>query len=207
MKIKTEKSKIVSRNYKLQVTSYGLRNNYESRSMNYGLRKGFTLIELLIVVAIIAILASAIFLALNPLKRFQDSRDADRARDVTTILEAVKLDQIDNGGSYHDDVSNLSAGSVYMIVDGSSMTAGCDDNNTYCDTNVTNDTSCANLTFLKTESYFKELPISPAGNVTWDDGNSSGEKGTGYTISRSTDNVITVRACESENTTEISTSG
>jgi prepilin-type N-terminal cleavage/methylation domain-containing protein len=169
--------------------------------------KGFTLIELLIVVAIIAILASVIFVALNPLQRFQDTRDADRIRDVTTILEAVKIDQIDNGGSYQTTISSLSAGSVYLIVDGSSMVASCDDNNTYCDTNISSDSSCVNLSFLKTEGYLGEIPISPAGEVVWDDGDTSGEKGTGYTLSRSTDNVITVRACESENTTEISTSG
>ncbi|EKD47532.1 MAG: hypothetical protein ACD_66C00019G0006, partial [uncultured bacterium] len=41
-------------------------------------KKGFTLIELLIVIAIIAILAAAIFVALDPVTRFQEARDARR---------------------------------------------------------------------------------------------------------------------------------
>jgi prepilin-type N-terminal cleavage/methylation domain-containing protein len=168
---------------------------------------GFTLIELLIVVAIIAILASVVFVALNPLQRFQDSRDADRNRDILSIFEAVKVDQIDGGGYYHTNISSLSAGSVYMIVDGTAMTSGCDDNNLNCDTAVSSDSSCADLSFLRTEGYFGSIPVSSEGIVEWDDGNINGEEGTGYTISRSTDNIITIRACESENSTEISTSG
>jgi prepilin-type N-terminal cleavage/methylation domain-containing protein len=180
------------------------------KNLNIKSGAGFTLIELLIVIAIIAILASVIFVVLNPLQRFQDTRDADRNRDVLTILEAIKVDQIDGGGYYHTNISSLTAGNVYMVVDGSSMTLGCDDNNTYCDTDVSDDTSCLDLSFLKDEGYLGSIPISPAsntGNVAWDDGDLSGEEGTGYTVSRSSENVITVRACESENSTEISTSG
>jgi prepilin-type N-terminal cleavage/methylation domain-containing protein len=168
--------------------------------------KGFTLIELLIVIAIIAIIAAVVFVALDPLTRFRDARDSNRASDVNELLSAIKIDQVDNNGSYLTAITNMTAGSVYMVVNGSSMTAGCDDNNASCDTNVTSDTTCVNLAGLITEGYLASIPISPAGAVTWDDGNASGEEGTGYTLQRDATGILHVRACESENTTEISVS-
>ena len=158
---------------------------------------GFTLIELLIVVSIIAILASVVFVALNPLKRFQDTRDARRSADANAILSAIKVDQVDNGGSYLTAIGNLTAGSVYMI---GTATSGCDDQNTYIDTDVTNDTACLDLTGLVTEGYLGSVPISPNGSGTWTAAIS------GYTITRASTGIITIRAAESENTTEISVS-
>lgn len=158
---------------------------------------GFTLIELLIVIAIIAILAAAVFVAVDPLKRFQDSRDSRRAADVNAILSAVKIDQVDNKGSYIAAVSGLTAGNVYMI---GTAVSGCDDQNTSCDTAVTSDTSCVTLAGLVTEGYMGSVPISPNGAGTWTAAT------TGYTISRASTGILTVRACESENTDEISAS-
>jgi prepilin-type N-terminal cleavage/methylation domain-containing protein len=180
--------------------------SHRSRCPNLKKREGFTLIELLIVIAVIAIIAGVVFVALDPLTRFQDARDSKRVGDITELLNAIKVDQVDNEGAYLTAITNMTAGSVYMIVDGASMTAGCDDNNTNCDTNVTSDTTCVNLAGLVTEGYLGSVPISPTGSVTWDDGDTAGEEGTGYTLSRASTGIITVRACESENTTEISTS-
>ena len=168
--------------------------------------KGFTLIELLIVIAIIAILVAVVFVALDPATRFKDARDSVRANDTAELLSAIKIDQVDNGGSYLTSVAALTAGNVYMIVNGAAMVAGCDDNNLSCDTTVTADGSCADLSGLVTEGYIASLPVSPAGSITWDDGSGVADEGTGYTISISSTGVATVRACESENTTEISAS-
>lgn len=159
-------------------------------------RQGFTLIELLIVIAIIAILAAVIFVALDPLKRFRDSRDAVRKEDVRNITDAIKIDQIDNGGYYHDNIEDLVAGRVYMINDGSAVN-GCDNQNNYCLTDVPYDNYCVDLSFLETEGYLGELPISPPGETSWD------EELTGYTLERDSNDIITVRACEAENTSEI----
>ena len=168
------------------------------------MRKGFTLIELLIVIAIIAILAAVVFVALDPLTRFRDARDSTRWTDISAVLDAVKVDQVDNGGAYVAAVTAMNAGEVYMVVDGALMVAGCDDNNASCDTNVTDDDNCVNLAALVTEGYLGDVPVSPAGAVTWDTGAAAGNEGTGYTAQRDATGVVTVRACESENTTEIS---
>ena len=157
--------------------------------------KAFTLIELLIVIAIIAIIAAVVFVALNPLQRFQDSRDSRRAADSEAILSAIKLDQVDNGGSYLSAISAMTAGDVYMIGTDSSAC------NTYtCDTPVTGAASCVNLTGLVTNGKVGSVPISPKGATTWTAGH------TGYTLSRASTGIVTVRSCESENTTEISAS-
>ncbi len=158
--------------------------------------KGFTLFELLIVISIIAIIASVVFVALDPLTRFQNSRDAVRWQDIHAILDAVKLDQIDNGGAYLSEVAGAGADSVYMITDGV-VIAGCSGGNGYCDTNVNGDNYCLDLSDLITEGYLADIPVSPQGDGNWSDSL------TGYTLERNANGIITVRACESESSTEI----
>ena len=165
-------------------------------------KKGFTLIELLVVIAIIGILVAVVFVALDPATRFAQARDAVRQNDVQEVLSAIKLNQVDNDGDYLASIAAMTAGSVYMVVDGA-MALGCDDNNASCDTDVTSDTTCVTLAGF-VDQYLNDVPISPSGAVTWDDGSANGEEGTGYTIERDAQGVIRVRACESEDTTEIS---
>ncbi len=165
-------------------------------------QQGFTLVELLVVIAIIGILVAVVFVALDPATRFQQARDAVRQNDVQEILSAIKLNQVDGSGTYLASVAGMTAGSIYMIVDGA-MVTGCDDNNASCDTAVTGDATCVNLAGL-VDQYLDDVPVSPAGAVTWDAGAADGNEGTGYTLERDADGVIRVRSCESENTTEIS---
>ncbi len=161
-------------------------------------KRGFTLIELLIVIAIIAILASVIFVALDPLTRFKDSRDSARWQNVSAIATAIKVDQIDNGGSYLTTITNMTSGTVYMISDGGNG-SGCDNNNTYCNVNVSSDGACVDLSGLVVQGYIGAVPIAPEGDpdVTWD------SDVTGYTLERESSGIIHVRACENENSNEI----
>jgi len=162
--------------------------------------KGFTLIELLIVIAIISILAAVVFVVLNPLKRFRAARDASRWSDVSGLLSAIKVDQVDNGGNYLTSINNMSDDTPYMIVDGD-MDTGCDD--AICDITVGGDTNCVDLSGLVDEGYLGEVPISPSGNVTWDQGALDGDTGTGYVITKNATGILEVQACESEDTNNI----
>ena len=153
---------------------------------------GFTLIELLIVIAIIAIIAAVVFVALDPLTRLRDARDSNRWTDITAIASAIKIDQVDNGGSYLSEITALATSTVYMIGTG----YGCDNMNPYCDLNVTN--TCVDLTGLVTEGYLGEVPVSPSGVADWH------ASSTGYTLEISTtSSSVIIRACESENSDEI----
>lgn len=59
---------------------------------------GFTLIELLVVIGIIAILAAIVIVSINPAKRFQDARNAQRQANVESILNALQQRIVDNKG-------------------------------------------------------------------------------------------------------------
>ncbi|MEK7585057.1 MAG: prepilin-type N-terminal cleavage/methylation domain-containing protein [Patescibacteria group bacterium] len=166
-------------------------------------KKGFTLIELLIVIAIIAILAGVVFVSLNPLKRFEDARNAARWTDVTALLSAIKVDQVDNGGQYLDgpagfSVADLAAGQTFMITNDPTTVpgSGC---NTSCSV-VTDADNCVSLdnntVGLVSEGYLARIPVSPPGLVTWDTGSLADK--TGYYISRSGLGAITIGACDAE---------
>ncbi len=55
------------------------------------LTKGFTLVELLVVIAILAILATVLYLTLNPLEVSRRGRDAARLSDLASLRGAINL--------------------------------------------------------------------------------------------------------------------
>jgi len=154
------------------------------------MRKGFTLIELLIVIGIIAVLAGVAFVALDPLQRFQEARDATRWSDVTAVLNAAKVDQVDNGGAYLAAITALTAGSNYTI--GTCATGG----DSGC-TAVTTQAACADLTGLATEGYVSAIPQDPSGGTA---------AKTDYYITKSATGAITIGACDPEGGSAISVS-
>ena len=167
-------------------------------------RQGFTLIELLIVIAVIAIIAAVVFVALDPLTRFRDARDSSRWSDISAILSASKLYQVDNNGSFLDAIDNMVDDQWHMIVDGD-MDLGCDDQDatTGTDCDIGADTYCVDLAGLVTAGYLGDVPISPEGVVAWDDGSEDTEEGTGYALFHDTSTgALTVMACEAEGTTD-----
>mgnify|MGYP001618610153 CR=1 FL=1 len=79
------------------------------------LKKGFTLIELIIVIAIIAILAAAIFVAVDPARRFHEARNSRRWNDVQTLLSAIKENQTDAKGVLYSTIASLANNEFALI--------------------------------------------------------------------------------------------
>ena len=161
--------------------------------------KGFTLIELLIVIAVMAILATVVFVALNPMARFQDSRNARRWTDVNSILQAIKLLQVDAKGGYPQNVQNKPASDTAYYQIGNSDT-GCA--LTCTASGITTEDSCVSLTggLVSAEAingvtvpggYLSAVPIDP--NAT----GATADR-TGYFFKRATNGVITIGACTPE---------
>lgn len=152
--------------------------------------RGFTLIELLIVIAVIAIIAAGVFVALDPAQRFQEARNSQRWSDVNAVLNAVKTDQVDNGGTYVASVAALTNGNYYII---GTDAAGCDSG---C-TAQTTQAACVDLTALVTEGYLGSVPTDPSGGTA---------AKTDYYMMKAASDIIEVGACDPEAAAVISAS-
>lgn len=78
---------------------FSLRNIYRSiLGRNYSPKSsfGFTLVELLVIIAIIGVLASSLFFALNPGAQFAKARDTQRKNDLEQIGNALNAYYNDN---------------------------------------------------------------------------------------------------------------
>jgi len=148
---------------------------------------GFTLIELLVVIAIIAALSVIVFVALNPAQRLKDSRDARRTSDVDTILTAIHESIVDNKGTLP---AGLTAGMVETQL-GTSATA-CTVSTAGCAASAS---ACVDLT-TPLAKYLKTIPVDPNGTAAK----------TNYSVSVDTNGIVTVKACGTEGTTNISSS-
>ncbi|TSC75293.1 MAG: Uncharacterized protein G01um101430_500 [Parcubacteria group bacterium Gr01-1014_30] len=62
--------------------------------------KGFTLIELLIVIGILVVLVAASLIAINPFRQFAQANDANRQAGITSLINAVYQNVIDNRGAF-----------------------------------------------------------------------------------------------------------
>jgi prepilin-type N-terminal cleavage/methylation domain-containing protein len=154
-----------------------------------GKKRGFTLIELLLVVTIISLLAVAVFVALNPAKRLQDTKNARRTSDVDTILSAIHQSIVDTKGRLPTGLSlGMAERQIGTGVAGCAIaTGGCA---------VVGDASCVNLV-TPLAAYLKAMPIDPDGGPTYT------ADLTGYSVEVDTNGIVTVKACGSEGTAEI----
>jgi prepilin-type N-terminal cleavage/methylation domain-containing protein len=116
---------------------------------------GFTLIELLIVIAVMAILTSIVFVVLNPLARFQDSRNARRRTDVESILNAIKLYETDNDGQMLSDMETMTEGVAYGLGDSGDCQLSC------AAPVLTSEGSCIDIGYLVGLGYLPEIPFDP----------------------------------------------
>ncbi|MDF1497347.1 MAG: type II secretion system protein [Patescibacteria group bacterium] len=71
--------------------------------MKHTFKSGFTLIELLIVIALIAVLAGAVIIALNPARQFQQARNSERWSHVSVLSNAIQQNMAENRGTWTCD--------------------------------------------------------------------------------------------------------
>ncbi len=63
-------------------------------------KNSFTLIELLIVIGILAILMGTVIVAINPFRQFAQARNSQRWAHISSILDAVYQNIVDNNGTF-----------------------------------------------------------------------------------------------------------
>jgi prepilin-type N-terminal cleavage/methylation domain-containing protein len=147
--------------------------------------RGFTLIEILIVIAVIAIIAGVVLVALNPLQRFQDSRNSRRWSDINTIMSALKMYQLDNGGAYPASVQAITPDTAYVIGNGNGCGIGCEN------PTVAPSADCVDLSALVTGGKLGAMPYDP---------NMEGASAdlTGYYLIQNANGSLTIGACAEE---------
>lgn len=138
-------------------------------------KKGFTLIEILVVVALIAILATITFIAINPAKNFRDTRNAQRSSAVNEILNAVTQYTSEQGNSVGD------FGAIEACDDGTD--------------NIGSGAGNINLSTLLVDEFIVEIPADPSGGSDED---------TGYDICLTAGNRVQISAPSAEGGATIS---
>ena len=146
------------------------------------MQRGFTLIEILLVMGIIAILAAAVIVGINPVRQFSQAKNTQRWSNINAILNSVHQYAVDNIGTLPSNIPT-------------SSTCATTATNEICKTGGT----CTGLVDLSVltndEIYLISMPTDPQG-VTTD--------GAGYHIAKSTNGRVTVCAPDAELGTNIS---
>jgi len=132
------------------------------------MQKGFTLVELLVVIALIAVLAVAVVLTLNPAELLKQGRDSTRISDLANINSALSL--------YLVDVASPSMGtSTYCYAHASSGNACTSGRFSGTLTAATSASQAVNgqgwipvnLSLISSGSPLPRYPIDPTNNATY----------------------------------------
>ncbi len=172
-------------------------------------KKGFTLIELLIVIGIIGFLAAAILVAVDPVKRIQDSRNSQRWSEVQAILDAILKKQVDARALYNGESGAPIINDSYQVIVNAVGTTNCGAPATRPGCNktlATGTVACiADLSGL-VPTYLAEIPTDPGANACGSGSTCTtpgdvnvGDNNSGYYIYRSDNsNRIEIGACQPE---------
>jgi type IV pilus assembly protein PilA len=136
-------------------------------------RGGFTLIEILLAIGILAILATATIIAINPARQFAEARDTQRWSDAHAIVNALYQYAVDHKGVLPAD---LPTNSDFLEI---------------CQTDAPNCDGLLNLSVLTTDSkYLTAMPVDP--NCT--DSCTNGAYGTGYFVATNASGRVDLQA-------------
>lgn len=150
-------------------------------------RLGFTLVELIIVVAIIAIIAAAVFVAIDPARRFNAARNSTRWTHITSVMEAIKKFQVDNNGSLPSTAVAIdNATSTYQLIGedvGTCATATC--------ATIAGSIAASNCSVDSLDTdlapYLQEIPFDPSTGDADD---------TRYFINKNANGILEIGACD-----------
>jgi prepilin-type N-terminal cleavage/methylation domain-containing protein len=156
-------------------------------SMKKFMSKGFTLIELIIVIAVIALLAAATFVAINPAKRVGDAQDAQRWQDATAIADAYQAYLADYAGNLPTTTLPYATGITLSIAttsagaNSSSAAANC-----VASTAANGANKYIDLSALVTGGYIGQIPTNPSYTST---------ASSGYYFMREASGRLIIGAC------------
>jgi prepilin-type N-terminal cleavage/methylation domain-containing protein len=153
-------------------------------------RSGFTLVELIIVIAIIAILAAAVFVAIDPARRLHAARNSQRWADVTAIVDAIKKYQVDNGGSLPSTSVAIDDTAASVQVIGESV-------------GTCSALTCSGFTVVSSDCGLSALDtdLAPYLNTIPQDPLSGDSDDTRYYLNKDANGLLTVGACVTETET------
>lgn len=137
--------------------------------------RAFTLIEMLIVIGIIAILAAAVIIAINPARQFAQSRNTQRWTATNAILNSIHQNMVDHRGNF--DFSGCPATSFPSSA-----------------TNIGSGASDVDLCACLTPTYMAEMPYDPVNGSFTD----CSDYDTDFTVLENANGRITIAAPSAE---------
>lgn len=152
-------------------------------------KPGFSLIELILVVAIIGGLAAALFVAIDPAQRINDSRNALRSTSSRSILDAIDT----YSASLYQlppSLTALDADTFYLVAKDSSS----DGQEGNCPT-LNADVLTVDISADVVPSYLASIPLDPVLVAS-----STNQYSSGYWIKRNQYNAVTVGSCHDNST-------
>jgi len=179
-------------------------------------KKGFTLIELLIVIGIIGFLASAILVAVDPVKRIQDARNAKRWSEVNAMLNAILNKQVDDRAAYAGVTGALIIDDTTQVIVSSHAGVVCDATTTapacpYADgsagrpalLSTAADTSCVADMSSLAPTYIAAIPNDPVGGTPTATYLPIGPTNSGYYIVHAASGRIEIGSCYPDQSADI----
>lgn len=157
-----------------------MKKNHENWSAS-----GFTLVEILIAIAVISILSAIVYVNIDPVGRFEEARNKQRASDVYRLMQAIALYRSDHDGALPGAMGALTDSLFYQIGTGTDCGGECHS------PNVQMQNDCLDLGLLKDKGFIPEIPKDPNSQY-------ANSRKTGYYLSIDQYKKISIGSCYEE---------